>query len=134
MRELKQPIREFMQNHYSDERLAALLAHARDGKLSYMSCCCFIGCSNADHALIGGYFSDDTISGSPLHLFDARILPGAFEAEKAYNQLWIKGAFPVDRDAKRRRILIPMIRAEMKRREHIRQQSEWKQELVEMST
>ncbi|MCI0526562.1 MAG: hypothetical protein L0Y56_03795, partial [Nitrospira sp.] len=53
IKHLKAPLRAYMQQHYSDEKLAALLAHARDGKLAYHSCCCFIGIATADHALRG---------------------------------------------------------------------------------
>jgi hypothetical protein len=43
LRQWKQALRAFMQQHYTDERLAMLLAHAESGKLSFTSCCCFIG-------------------------------------------------------------------------------------------
>lgn len=82
----KQHIRAFMQAHYTDERLAMLLAHARDGKLSYISCCCFIGIANADHALRGR--SDE--GGS--HLRDARMYPGAIAAEGSFLHLWAYAA------------------------------------------
>lgn len=55
-RERKRVIRQFMREHYSDERLCALLAHARDGKLAYGSCCCFVGAANADHPLQGSNY------------------------------------------------------------------------------
>lgn len=51
LKEAKGHIRAFMRNHYTDERLAMLLAHARDGKLAYVTCCCFVGIPTADHAL-----------------------------------------------------------------------------------
>jgi hypothetical protein len=100
----KQAIRNFMQLHYTDERLAQLLAHAQEGKLSFMSCCCFIAIPTANHALrqrgeTGG------------HLLIARTLPGAIEAELAFMSL--------GQDTRRRRILIPMVRAEMRRRERV---------------
>jgi hypothetical protein len=129
-RERKQAIRNFMQAHYTDERLAMLLAHAQEGKLLFASCCCFIGVATADHTL-------STISNSELfeamygdsypayernplpfqrivRHYDktAKSLPGALEAEMAYMKL---GGDGLD-DAVRRRILIPMIKAEMKRR------------------
>src|SRR5258708_22634376 len=44
---------QFLQTAYTDENLAALLAHAQDEKLSFFSCCCLIGVTNAPHALRG---------------------------------------------------------------------------------
>lgn len=117
IRELKKPIRAFMQAQYTDERLAQLLCHARDGKLSYASCCCFIGVSTADHALQS--WQEDPDVAQP-HIRVARSLPLAHVAEVAFRDLvktwWIEG----DSDLCRQRILIPMIRAEMKRREKLR--------------
>jgi len=130
----KQAIRSFLQNHYTDERLTMLLAHAQSGRLEMYSCCCFIGTLTADHALRGkGTITSD-------HLQVARLLSGASEAETAFGLLCENGAkvgfynHSEQSNAKRRRILIPIIRAEMRRRDTARKQIEWKQELVEMST
>lgn len=41
----------YLQECYTDERLAMLKAHAEDGKLGYGSCCCFVGIPTADHEL-----------------------------------------------------------------------------------
>ena len=100
----KQHIRAFMQAHYTDERLAQLLAHAQDGKLAYCSCCCLIGIPTANHALRGecdyrNYLGHDSPHNS---------LSG--DASSAYANI------ALGEDSIRRRILIPMIRAEMKRR------------------
>lgn len=90
MQGLKKPIREFMQKHYTDERLAQLLAHAQDGKLSYWSCCCFIGIPTAVHS--GGQLVDETKS----HLNKKKLYPdfyltlGEWEARdlgNAFNQV-----------------------------------------------
>lgn len=120
----KQAIRSFMQNHYTDERLCQLLAHARDGKLNYVSCCCFIGVHNAPHSL-----QDRFTFGSSKHFLDAYSLPGGLEANNAYDLLTHKKD-----DSQRQRILIPMIRAEMKRREVLRYKKELEQELQEVCT
>lgn len=122
--ERKQHIRAFMQAHYTDERLAQLLAHAQDGKLAFHSCCCFIGVATADHALRGYRFKDfreraDGLLGiDERHYILAESLPGAQEAEHAFDGLsdWHGSEY----DAARRRILIPMIRAEQRRRERAR--------------
>lgn len=112
-----------MQAHYSDQQLASLLAHARDGKLAFDSCCCFIGQPTADHALRSDFRVCD--EGSP-HYMAAKSLLGANTAELAY--MFLSGEFTEDiheasLDAKRRRILIPMVLAEMRRRAAVRQES-----------
>lgn len=76
----------------------------------------------ADHAL------SSVVVGGSAHYSQARSLPGARAAEAAFLRLAIKS------DIGRRRVLIPMIRAEMKRRAKIRVQTEWKEELVAMTT
>lgn len=117
----KQDIRAFMRAHYTDERLAQLLAHAEDGKLSYNSCCCFIGVCTADHPL----HTDSDFSGGAPHFYIAQALDGAREAELAFAALPNASiSTESDLDARhdiRRRILIPMIRAEMWRRERLKQ-------------
>lgn len=123
--ETKQALRNFLQRHYSDERLAMLLAHAQSGKLSFHSCCCFVGVATAKHALYGmasmiGYSES-------VHYLEATHLSGAQEAELAYKGLcgFELSLLNADyADAKRRRLIIPIIRAEIKRREIMRKQIE----------
>lgn len=125
--ERKKHIRAFFV-HYTDERLAALLAHAQDGKLSYLSCCCFIGVATADHALYGERSSEflehlngfELISPEP-HYDRAQELPGASAAEEAFAALVqnLACATQAQADTITRRILIPMIRAEMRRRDRL---------------
>jgi hypothetical protein len=115
MNKYKKSIRAFMQAHYTDERLAQLLCHARDGKLVFWSCCCFIGIPTADHA-IG---SCEEHPGLVEHYKLARTLRGANEAERAFMNLMGQQRW-IDEGNSRRRLLIPMIRAEMKRREKLR--------------
>ena len=133
-RNKKQAIRDFMQNHYTDARLAELLAHAQNGYLDYTACCCFIGITTADHALVreGGMES----RGTTMHYFAARELDGALAAEQAFNHIanYAKYKTTEARNAFRRRILVPMIRAEMKRRERARIREEYKQELCLITT
>jgi hypothetical protein len=97
---------------YPDGRLAELLAHAQDGKLSYGSCCCFVGCLTADHPL--RHPESGPMTGSIQHIYHARELDsGSREklgpAERAFMEI-------ASGDADRRRLVIPLIRAEMKRR------------------
>jgi hypothetical protein len=103
-----------MRAHYTDERLVELLAHAQSGKLSFSSCCCFIGIPTADHALRG---YDDHYG---AHYHFSEVLSGAAEAERAFHLLSHDRVNDIDRDAKRRRKIIPMIRAEIKRRDTVR--------------
>jgi hypothetical protein len=112
LKENKQTIRAFMREHYTDERLAMLLAHAQSGRLAYMSCCCFIGIPTADHALQG---ESGGIYSTTRHYIRAAILPLAREAESAYCNL-----AECEGDQQRIRRLIPIIKAEMRRRERLR--------------
>jgi hypothetical protein len=105
----------FLQTAYSDEKLSELLAHAQDGKLCWSSCCCFVGVLTADHALRGwaGGVKFDPISTLPRcsepHYLSAKEIPGAKEAEKEFKRL--------GDDYDRRAAIIPLILAEMERRE-----------------
>jgi hypothetical protein len=126
LKECKQKIRVFLQSQYSDGRLAWLLAHAQSGRLAYFSCCCFIGTLTADHALRGYGGSDyaERMSATS-HLAKARQLENAHSAEVAFNDL---GCVSVSEeefgdDHVRRRRIIPMIKAEMRRRERERQRN-----------
>ena len=112
--ELKKAIRAFFPN-YTTERLAAYLAHAQDGKVVYSSCCCFIGGATADHALRDGSHRNDY-----NHYKEAKSLPGADRAEAAFFDLgrpYYKHPIATDGmdkgEAQRRRVLIPMIKAEL---------------------
>ena len=122
----EQILASYMQQHYRDSDLAALLAHAEDQKLTFYSCCCFIGIPTADHALQGITGTDELDLAPHYHLAkygesvaryrkDSKkdALPGAHEAEQAFMRL----AKDRDDDITRRAALIPLIRAEMKRRE-----------------
>jgi hypothetical protein len=124
----KHAIRVFLRTAYTDERLAWLLAHARSGKLSYHSCCCLVGVATADHRLEGR----TPASALPAsHYALAKRFVGAPEAELAYRHLGLVAPrCAVSADEERRRRLIPMIRAEMRRREWLRAQREAQESLV----
>lgn len=96
---------------YSDESLAALLAHAQDGKLAYSSCCCFIGVSTANHSLRGNM--SQIAAALQVHYGDARELPYALKAESEFCLLG-------KNDEERREAIIPLIIAEQERREQLR--------------
>lgn len=108
----KRAIRTFMQDHYTDERLSQLLDHARAGKLAYRSCCCFIGIPTAGHELRGEHGN----SAEYGHYLEAkRDLSGAAKAEHAFGSLWRTMSRRDWADA-RRAALIPMVKAEIRRR------------------
>lgn len=121
----EQLVSDFMQKYYTDEKLAALLAHAEDGKLSFDSCCCFIGMATVDHAPQerGVYYIGE--AGEDDHYDRAERLPGAIEAEAAF--LDLAGEYEEGReeylDAACRAALIPLIQAEFERRERERSKS-----------
>ena len=129
LKEAKGHIRAFLKL-YPDDRLAALLAHAQDGKLSFLSCCCLVGSINAPHALQGSDYNPYTAR----HVIEARLLPGATLAEIAYNRIaWARPELlDLGRggDPLRLRRLIPMIRSEMRLRDRIQEQARQESELV----
>lgn len=134
----KQSIRDFFE-HFTDERLVWLREHARREKLSYHSCCCFIGIANADHALQASGIDAGKFAWG-IHLTTARQLKGAEDAERAFYELGVTSKEENlilfnpppnwrDMDARRRRILVPMVKAEIRRRERLRAQEKENVEL-----
>lgn len=103
-------IKYFLREHYTDEKLAALLAHCQEGRLAFYSCCCFIGIPAADHALLGRTTERQYCATYDDHLALARSLKYAAHAEHAVEILG-------NSDSERRERLIPLILAEMARRE-----------------
>jgi hypothetical protein len=113
LKENKQIIRNFLREHYTDEKLVMLLAHAQSGKLSFHSCCCFIGIPTADHALQG-----KNVIGYESHYKISEMLSGAGRAEEAYARL----DYPIATDEeRRRRRLISIVKAEIRRRDRLAQ-------------
>lgn len=110
----------FLQTAYTDEKLAALLAHAQDGKLAFDTCCCLIGIPTANHALKGARptvwvgWSDGTGS---THHFESRGWQFGRLAEHEFAALG-------QDDAERRERIIPLIIAEQERRAALRANTE----------
>lgn len=111
------PIMQFMAEHYTDERLAMLRAHAEDGRLVFWSCCCFIGIATVDHALQGF-----TRASEAAHYRAAKRLDGADDAEVAACGLRWHGLEAGD--ACFRRLLLPLILWEQRRRDRLRAAAE----------
>jgi hypothetical protein len=109
---------QFLQTAYTDENLAALLAHAQDDKLSFCSCCCLIGVTNAPHALRGyvaEFAQGRVLPAESTHHQAVRVsseLAAIAEADFAYLG---------SSDEERRERLIPLVEAEIARREQIRE-------------
>jgi hypothetical protein len=109
----KELIRAHLRKNFTNQVLADLLAHTQDGKLSYCSCCCLRGFYTADHPYMG----------ENSHWFGGHYMlandPAAVNAAPAYSELGGGQRFKdlTGADNLRRRILIPMILAEMRRRD-----------------
>lgn len=105
---------------YTDERLAMLLAHAQDGKLSYYSCCCLRGVPSADHALKGTFVGSVAVTAPTEHRsYLETETPTHRPADLAFHALSkVKGTAEEYRlgDLERCAKLIPLIEAEMRRR------------------
>ena len=107
----EQVLTDFMRAQYSDAKLAELLAWTEDGGLTYHTCCCFIGVLTADHPLRReGDVDTRWTEGVPHYAIAVEEIPDAEDAEEAF---WLLGKTDADRRAK----LIPLIKAEMARRE-----------------
>ena len=108
LQNLKTPIRRWVRD-FTDQLLAEVLAFAQDDKLSINSCCCLVGVRTAPHVL-----EQNVSSQIAQHLIEARRLPGAEEAEKAYELLGSD-------DHIRRRRLIPILKAVQRVRDRERE-------------
>ena len=122
---VKQTLRNFMREHYTDAKLVELLQHARSGLLTFDSCCCFIGIPTADHELRGMTVGTRYHG---LHCLEARrSLRGADAAEDAFLHLAHDEGYgsrgSEEDDPIRIRRLIPIILAEIRRRQRVTQES-----------
>lgn len=103
----------FLQTAYTDEKLAALLAHAEDGKLAYWSCCCFAGIPTATHAL-------QVQSHTYLHQLREHANHPDWDWDR---RMGMSSAYAMlaSSDSERRAKLIPLIHAEFERRQSLRE-------------
>ncbi len=107
----------YLQTAYTDEGLSALKAHTEDGKLSYLSCCCFIGAATANHALqekLTTMEAGQALALDGSHLSKARHqnIYGK-RAEKEFYLLAVT-------DEERRAKLLPLVEDEIKRRDDLK--------------
>lgn len=102
--------------HYTDQKLAELLAHCEDGKFAFFSCCCFIGAATADHPLVSKADYNHFVQpwSRVPHYRKAKQLAFADGAESEVRLL-------APHDDGRRALLIPIIKEEMERRAKLRE-------------
>lgn len=122
LKKSKQQIRSFIREHYTDQRLVEVLAFAQDGKFEFNSCCCLIGAATADEL---GHRGVAKNVGQHYEL--AGLLSGAEQAEYSFCNLGFAGGHsfiggPIKNLRKRR--IIPILRAEIRRRERIKNKRE----------
>lgn len=120
-------IERFLKTAYTDEQLTMLLAHSEDGKMSFYSCCCLRGVPTADHALRGSFVREERVTSPgdhPAYWDTATTLH--HDAEREFYDLSSMKPSNEDQydlsDAERRTKLIPLIKAEMARRDALRTQ------------
>jgi hypothetical protein len=131
LRKSKHVIREWVQVYFDDEKLAGVAAFNADGKMSFRNPCgCLMGVTHSirlhtgDHCDREHYWrarKQDLAHSRPL----AALFPSSRvgKAEKAYNFLGFSASFHNcfgDDDVRRRR-LSALLRAEMRRRERLRE-------------
>ena len=118
LKECKRAIRNFLRTAYTDERLTWLVEHARSGRLVYNSCCCLVGVVTADHTLQGKVPVRELATS---HYALAKTFVGASAAERAYQDMGYVGKTRVpSADDVRRRRLVPLVKAEIRRRDRTR--------------
>ena len=98
LKQSKKGMRQFMRANYKDEHLISAIDRCRAGSLQFNDCDCFIGHVCVERGVTAQYW-----------LQRARLLPYAVEGENGYQRL-------ADNDGKRQRRLLPMLRAEIRRR------------------
>jgi hypothetical protein len=129
LRKSKQMIREWVRTHFSDEKLASVLAFNEDGKMGFRSpCSCLMGVTYSDHLHLGydcqheHYWRARREDLAQMGRLAALLFPsGMGKAEKAYCFLGFSAAFRncFGDDEVRRRRFSALLRAEMRRRDRI---------------
>jgi len=121
----EQIISQYLQTAYTDEQLAALLAHAEDGKLSFYSCCCLAGIPTANHALQSvTYAADGWWELKDEWTHENLETDEQVAVSDAFKDLADGGDRKDLEDAERRAKLIPLVKAEILRRDSLREYSE----------
>jgi hypothetical protein len=118
----KQIIREYIRQHFSDEKLAQVYAWNQDGKmLATDPCGCLLGVTSS--AQIHNWSKEGCPNSK--HYFEAKAIPGAVEAEQAFFRLSHGHS-----NSRRQPVMSAILRAEMKRRDAIRTRQEVATEAV----
>lgn len=114
-KEAKSIVRNYLRSTYTDRDLVRALDHARELRLAYDSCCCFAGIPGAGaelHGARGANFPPRMFKPCSAFYFRTH----REESDLASDAYFYLAPFGGGDDANRRRILIPMILAEMRRR------------------
>jgi len=123
LKQAKASIRAFIQAHWSDEKLCAVYAFNRDGKMLYESgCCCLLGVTLSErlHESSQGMCPFRLGKEDRHHYYIAQELPMAIVAERAYRDLGWNGTRGYYSEIRRCNRFSALLRAEMRRREHQR--------------
>jgi hypothetical protein len=119
LKEAKQTIRKFIQQHWSDQKLVEVYAFNADGKMTFDHCCdCIRGVTLAD-TLHCSSKDCDSLGILPDHYIKAGFLEGAGETESAYRKLGyvnLRITYPSGNDSLRQRRLSAILRAEIRLR------------------
>ena len=129
LRRSKQLVREWVQEKFSDERLASVSAFNADGKMSFRNPCgCLMGVTHSEYLHVGRdcnrqhYWLARKQDLSETHRFSSLFPTSRIgKTEKAYNFLGFSGSFSdcFGNDELRRRRFSAILRAEMRRRESL---------------
>ncbi len=128
LRQAKQDIRKFIQHQYTDDKLASVYAFNQDKNMQFMNCCsCLLGVTLSDelHTRCGDSYAMNRFS----HYRKAQDLPFAYQAECAYARIGYRlgsvyGHSDWDYSVLRRVRLSAILRAEIHRRDRIKQASQ----------
>jgi hypothetical protein len=131
LRNSKQIVRDWVRTHFSDQKLASVLAFNADGKMSFRNPCgCLMGVTYSERLHTGHdcdrehYWHARRKDLAQTRRFASFFTPSSRigKAEKAYNFLGFSASFTscFGDDEVRRRRFAALLRAEMRRREHLR--------------
>lgn len=125
----KQIVRDWVRQNFSDERLAAVVAFNADGKMSFRNPCgCLMGVTHSEQLHVGqGCNREHYWLARKQDLAQTRRFAALFpisrigKAERAYNFLGFSASFNncFGDDQLRRRRFSALLRAEMRRRDHL---------------
>ena len=120
LRSHKQAIRSFIREHWSDQKLAEVTAFCADGKMQMWD--------SRKCLLAATYF--DALPGIKGHYQKMRTFPNADCVEEAYRHLGFPGWWFFGKQPLRDRRLLPILKAEARRRDKIARLNRQQEELA----